>query len=48
LSDTEQVFWNSVGIDPYYMYIDDTMNLVNDEYVKKNKNIMNSLIHQTT
>ena len=48
LSDTEQVFWNSVGIDPYYMYIDNTMDLVDEDYVKKNQTIMNSLVHQTT
>jgi len=48
LSDTEIVFWNAVGIDPYYMYVDDTIKLVDDEYVEKNKGIMNSLVHQTT
>lgn len=48
LSDTEQVFWNSVGIDPYYMYVDGTMTLVDDNYVSKNKTIMSSLVHQTT
>ena len=48
LSDTEQVFWNSVGIDPYYMYLNGTTELVNMEYVSKNKDIINSLIHQTT
>ena len=48
LSDTEQVFWKSVGIDPYYMYVDDTVNLVNKDYVTKNKNIMSSSIHQMT
>ena len=37
LSDTEQSFWKSVGIDPYYMYVDGTMELVNKEYVNKNK-----------
>jgi len=48
LSDTETVFWNSVGIDPYYMYIDNTIDMVDDGYVKKNKDIMNLLTHQTT
>ena len=48
LSDTEQVFWNSVGIDPYYMYVDGTITLVDDNYVSKNQTIMSSLIHQTT
>ncbi len=48
LSDTEQIFWKSVGIDPYYMYVDNTMDLVNKEYVNKNKSIMSSLTHQMT
>ena len=43
LSDTEQMFWSSVGIDPYYMYVDNTMDLVDGEYVKKNRIIMNNL-----
>jgi len=48
LSDTEQVFWNSVGIDPFYMYVDNTIELVNNDYVNKNKSIMSSLTHQMT
>ena len=48
LSDTEVRFWNDVNINPYYMYLDNTMNLVNDEYVEKNMKIMSSLDHQTT
>jgi DNA polymerase elongation subunit (family B) len=48
LSDTEITFWDSVGIDPYYMYLDNTMNLVNEEYVDKNKKLMSSLARQTT
>lgn len=40
LSDTEVTFWNNVGIDPYYMYVDGTMDLVDEDYVKKNKLIM--------
>lgn len=48
LSDTEVRFWNDVNINPYYMYLENTMNLVNDEYVEKNLGIMSSLAHQTT
>ena len=48
LSDTEVRFWNDVNINPYYMYLENTMNLVNDEYVEKNLGIMSSLTHQTT
>jgi hypothetical protein len=48
ISDTEVTFWNNVGIDPYYMYLDGTLELVNEEYVKKNKDVMSSLTHQMT
>lgn len=40
LSDTEVTFWNNVNIDPYYMYVEGTMDLVDEDYVKKNKLIM--------
>ena len=48
ISDGEISFWNSVGIDPYYMYVDNTIELVDGEYVKKNRSLMNSSVHQTT
>jgi len=40
LSEGEVEFWTNVGIDPFYMYLEGTMELVNTEYVEKNKNIM--------
>jgi len=40
LSDMELSFWKKVGIDPYYMYIDDTINLVDSERVEHNKKLM--------
>jgi hypothetical protein len=48
LSDTEITFWSNVGIDPYYMYLEGTIDLVDKEYVGKNKKIMSSLTHQMT
>jgi len=48
LSDTEVTFWKNTGIDPYYMYVDGTIDLVEEEYVGKNQKIMNSLTHQMT
>jgi len=48
ISDTEIKFWDSVGIDPYYMYVEGTMELVDEEYVSKNRKLMSSLSHQTT
>ena len=40
LSDTEISFWQSVGIDPYYMYIDDTLSMVNEDFVESNRKLM--------
>jgi hypothetical protein len=40
LSDMEINFWQSVGIDPYYMYIDDTINLVDENRVNYNNKLM--------
>ena len=48
MADTEVKFWNDVKIDPFYMYLDNTIGLVSGEYVEKNKKIMSSLSHQTT
>jgi hypothetical protein len=40
LSETEVEFWNNVNIDPFYMYLSGTLDLVNTEYVNKNQKIM--------
>jgi len=40
LSDTEVEFWQNVNIDPYYMYVDGTLELVDEDYVEKNRKIM--------
>lgn len=50
LSDSEIAYWRHVGVDPFYMYVDDTLNMVDNNYVLKNKNIMNdsSYIPKTT
>jgi DNA polymerase elongation subunit (family B) len=40
LSDMEISFWQSVGIDPYYMYIDDTITLVDENRVNNNRKLM--------
>ena len=44
LSEMEIEFWTHTGIDPYYMYVDGTIDLVDDQYVKKNKTIMDSKV----
>jgi hypothetical protein len=40
LSDSEIVFWDSVGINPFYMYLENTINLVDTEYVSKNNSLV--------
>jgi hypothetical protein len=40
LSDMEIVFWQTVGIDPYYMYIDNTLDLVEKSRVDHNRKLM--------
>jgi hypothetical protein len=40
LSDGEIAFWRHRNIDPYYMYLDGTMDMVDGKYVIKNKELM--------
>ena len=47
LSDMEISFWQTVGIDPYYMYIDDTINLVDDNRVSHNRELMSKVTKVT-
>jgi hypothetical protein len=44
LSDTELTFWKNVGIDPYYMYLDGTVELVDTEWVENNRNLMEQYV----
>ena len=44
LSDMEIEFWSHTGIDPYYMYVDGTIDLVDEKYVNKNKSIMSNKV----
>jgi len=46
LSDSEIAYWRHVEIDPYYMYVDNTTDLVNKEYVNKNKTLLQDLSYQ--
>jgi hypothetical protein len=41
-------FWQTVGIDPYYMYIDDTINLVDDNRVSHNRELMSKVTKVVT
>mgnify|MGYP002638960677 FL=1 len=40
LSETEVSFWQSVGIDPFYMYVEGTKDFVDKDYVERNNLIM--------
>jgi ABC-type polysaccharide/polyol phosphate transport system ATPase subunit len=44
----ELTFWKNVGIDPYYMYIDNTLELVDTEWVQKNRDMMDEFVKQNT
>ena len=46
LSDTEISFWQSVGIDPYYMYIDDTLTMVHTDSVESNRKLMLEVVNK--
>jgi DNA polymerase elongation subunit (family B) len=46
LSDMELTFWKNVGIDPYYMYLDGTVDLVDVDWVKNNKKLMEEFVIQ--
>jgi hypothetical protein len=47
LSDMELEFWQSTGINPYYMYIDDTIDLVNTDYVNSNMELMKTRVSKS-
>jgi hypothetical protein len=47
LSDMEVTFWQSTGINPYYMYIDDTIDLVNTDYVNSNMELMKTRVSKS-
>jgi hypothetical protein len=46
LSDMELTFWKNVGIDPYYMYLDGTVDLVDVDWVENNKKLMEEFVIQ--
>jgi hypothetical protein len=40
LSDSEVLFWNRVNRDPYFMYVEDTINLVDPYWVDHNRKVV--------
>ena len=41
ISDSEVLFWNKVQRDPYFMYVDDSLKLVDQNWVELNKKVVN-------
>lgn len=41
LSDSEVLFWNRVGRDPFFMYVEDSLNLVDQYWVDHNRKVVN-------
>jgi DNA polymerase elongation subunit (family B) len=40
LSDSEVIFWNKVGRDPYFMYVEDSLKLVDQHWVEHNRKVV--------
>jgi len=40
LSDMEVVFWNRIGRDPYFMYVEDSISLVDQHWVEHNRKVV--------
>lgn len=40
LSDGEVIFWNKVGRDPYFMYVEDSLQLVDQYWVDHNRKVL--------
>lgn len=40
LSDTEVAFWNRVDRDPYFMYVEDSLSLVDQHWVEHNRKVV--------
>jgi hypothetical protein len=47
LSDSEVVFWNKVGRDPYFMYVEDSLKLVDEYWVDHNRKVLLSQAQST-
>ena len=41
LSDSEVLFWKKVGRDPYFMYLEDSLDHVDQYWVQKNRDAVN-------
>jgi hypothetical protein len=42
LSDSEVIFWNKVGRDPFFMYVEDSLKLADQYWVDHNRKVLQS------
>jgi hypothetical protein len=47
LSDSEVVFWNKVGRDPYFMYVENSLELADPYWVDHNRKVLLSQAQST-
>jgi DNA polymerase elongation subunit (family B) len=47
LSDSEVLFWNRVQRDPFYMYVENSINLVDQYWVEHNRKVVNLQVAST-
>ena len=47
LSDSEVIFWNKVGRDPFFMYVEDSINKVDQYWIDHNRKVL-SLMENST
>ena len=40
LSDSEVIFWNRVGRDPYFMYVENSLELADQYWVEHNRKVV--------
>ena len=40
LSDSEVTFWNNMNVDPYFIYVDDSIMSVNEKWVRLNRQLL--------
>jgi hypothetical protein len=40
LSDSEVLFWNKINRDPFFMYVEDSLQLVDQNWVEHNRKVV--------
>jgi hypothetical protein len=42
LSDSEVLFWNKMGIDPYFMYVEDSLKYIDQSWIDHNRKLLDN------